>query len=61
LLCVILDRDAKLADAQNAQANLVRKEREIEDARREMELTIQTKVQSESRAIHEKAKREADA
>jgi hypothetical protein len=60
LNAVIQDRDAKLAAAQNAQAELVRKERELEDARREMELTIQTKVQAELGTLREKAKQDAE-
>jgi hypothetical protein len=58
---VIQDRDTKLAAAQNAQAELVRKERELEDARREMDLTVQTKVQAELGNIRDKAKQEAMA
>jgi len=38
---LIQDREAKLAVAQNAQAELVRRERELDDARRGIELTIQ--------------------
>ncbi len=61
LNAVIQDRDTKLAVAQGAQADLVRKERELDDARREMDLTIQTRVQSELSGVREKAKQEAQA
>jgi hypothetical protein len=61
LNAVIQDRDTKLAAAQNAQAELLRKERELEEARRGMELTIQTKVQAELGNIRVKAKQEAEA
>ena len=60
LNAVIAERDGKLAIAQKAQADLVRKERELEDARREMNLTIQNTVQSELGAIRQKAREEAE-
>src|SRR5262249_22362035 len=37
---VLQQRDAKLAEAQQAQAELIRKQRELDDAKREMDLTI---------------------
>jgi len=39
------ERDNKLAEAQKAQAELIRKQRELEDAKREMDLQIETRVQ----------------
>ena len=42
---VLKNREEKLAEAQKAQAEVMRKERELDDARREMELTIQKRVQ----------------
>jgi hypothetical protein len=57
---VITERDGKLAAAQKAQAEVVRKERELDDARREMDLTIQTKIQAELGGIRDKAKQEAE-
>ena len=44
---VIAERDGKLAVAQKAQVELLRKERELEDARREFDLTVQNRVQTE--------------
>jgi hypothetical protein len=41
---VLKQRDAKLAEAQQAQADLIRKQRELDDAKREMDLTIQKQV-----------------
>ena len=55
------ERDGKLAAAQKAQAEIMRKERELEDQRLEMELTIQNSVQAELGAIREKATRDAEA
>lgn len=37
-------REIKLAEAQKAQADLLRKERELDDARREIDLTIEKRV-----------------
>jgi hypothetical protein len=56
---VLKERDAKLADAQKAQADLVRKQRELDDAKRELELTVAKRVQSELDAACEKAKKDA--
>jgi len=59
-LTVLQQRDQKLAEAQQAQAQLLRKERELDDAKREVELTIQKEVQSSLQTVREKAKREAE-
>ena len=57
---VLKERDAKLAEAQTAQAELIRKQRELDDAKREMELTIETKVQESLTVVRDKAKLEAE-
>ncbi|BAC52990.1 bsr7725 [Bradyrhizobium diazoefficiens USDA 110] len=44
----------KLAAAQKIQAGMLRKERELDDARREVELTVETKVAFA--AVRDKAK-----
>lgn len=57
---VLKSRDEKLAEAQKAQAGLLRKQRELDDARRELELTVEKRVQenlAEARAL---ARREAE-
>lgn len=56
---VLKERDRKLGEAQKAQAALIRKERELEDARREMELAIEKRVQEGLGAVRDKAKKEA--
>jgi hypothetical protein len=58
---VLRQRDAKLAEAQQAQADLIRKQRELDDAKREMDLTIQKQVQAELGAVRDQAKHEAEA
>lgn len=42
---VLKSREEKLAEAQSAQAALIVKERELDDAKRELELTVQKRVQ----------------
>jgi hypothetical protein len=58
---VLRQRDAKLAEAQQAQADLIKKQRELDDAKREMDLTIQKQVQAALGAIRDQAKQEAEA
>lgn len=57
---VLNDRDAKLKDAQAAQAELIRSQRELDDAKREMALTIEKKVQESLATVRDKAKLEAE-
>jgi hypothetical protein len=58
---VLRQRDAKLAEAQQAQADLIKKQRELDDAKREMDLTIQKQVQAELGVVRDQAKQEAEA
>jgi len=60
LQAVLKQRDGKLADAQKAQAELIRKQRELDDAKREMDLTVEKKVQESLAAVREKAKQEVE-
>jgi hypothetical protein len=57
---VLQARDVKLALAQKAQADLVRKQRELDDAKREMELTVEKRVQEGLSATRDKARKEAE-
>ena len=57
---VLKQRDEKLAEAQKAQAELIRKQRELDDAKREMELTIEKRVQNSLATTREQAKKEAE-
>jgi hypothetical protein len=52
--------NAKLADAQRIQADLMRQRRALEDEKREFDLTIEKRVQASSNEIRERAKQEAD-
>jgi hypothetical protein len=57
---VLAARDAKLAEAQAAQAAALRKQRELDDARRELELTVAKRVQEGTDEIRLQARREAE-
>lgn len=52
--------NAKLAEAQQAQADMLRKQCELEDAKREVELTVEKKVQENLGAVRDKARLEAE-
>jgi len=53
-------RDEKLAEAQKVQADLLRKQRELDDAKRELDLTVEKRVQEGLMATREQAKKEAE-
>ena len=57
---VLKAKDEKLTAAQNAQADLIRKQRELDDAKREFELTVETRVQESLGAVRDKAKHDAE-
>jgi len=57
---VLKQRDVKLAEAQQAQAELLRKQRELDDAKRELDLTVEKRVQAKLGSEREKAKKEAE-
>jgi hypothetical protein len=57
---VLKQRDEKLAEAQKAQIELIRKQRELDDAKREMELTIEKRVQASLDKTREQAQRQAE-
>jgi hypothetical protein len=57
---VLRERDKKLAEAQSAQAELIRKQRELDDAKREVELTVEKRVQESLVSVRHKAKQDAE-
>ena len=57
---VLKSREEKLAEAQKAQAELIVKQRELDDAKRELELTVQKRVQEGLGATRQQAKKEAE-
>jgi hypothetical protein len=50
----------KLAEAQRAHADIIRKTRELEDAKREVDLSVEKKVQEALATIRDEAKAEAE-
>jgi len=57
---IIKQKDEKLAEAQKAQADMLRKQRELDEARRELDLTIEKRVQEGLTATRDQAKKEAE-
>lgn len=57
---VLKSRDLKLADAQRAQAELIKKQRQLDDEKRELDLTVEQRVQSGLAEVREKALRDAE-
>ncbi|WP_447971010.1 DUF2130 domain-containing protein [Nitrospira sp. M1] len=60
LQSVLKQRDEKLAEAQNAQVELLKKQRELDDAKRELDLTVEKRVQEGLTVTREQAKKEAE-
>src|SRR5436305_1967913 len=42
---ILKQREEKLAEAQKVQADLLKKQRELDDARRELDLTVEKRIQ----------------
>ncbi|MDE2058288.1 MAG: DUF2130 domain-containing protein [candidate division NC10 bacterium] len=57
---ILKQRDEKLAEAQKTQADLLRKQRELDDAKRELELTVEKRVQAGLATTRDQAKKEAE-
>lgn len=57
---VLKAKDQKLAEAQKAQAELLKKERELDDAKRELELNVQKQVQAGLDSARQQARKEAE-
>ncbi len=57
---VLKQRDERLAEAQKVQTELLRKQRELDDAKRELDLTVEKKIQEGLSAAREQAQKEAE-
>jgi hypothetical protein len=57
---MLTTNNAKLAEAQRVQAEMLRKERELEEAKREMDLMVEKKVQEDLGTVRDKARLEAE-
>lgn len=53
-------RDEKLAEAQKAQVALIKKQRELDDAKRELDLTVEKRVQESLASVRGQARKEAE-
>ncbi len=57
---IVKDKDAKLAEAQKAQAEYLQKQRALDDAKRELDVTVEKRIQEGLSGVREQAKREAE-
>ena len=57
---ILQKRDQKLAEAQKAQADILVKQRELDDEKRELDLTIEKRVQASVEEVRRKAKKEVE-
>src|SRR3990167_8740521 len=57
---ILQQNNMKLAEAQKAQADLIKKQRELDDAKRELELTVEKRVQEGLTDVRTQAKKEAE-
>ena len=53
-------KNKKLADAQKVQAEMLRKERALEDAQRELELTVENRVKSSLEEVRAKTRKDVE-
>jgi hypothetical protein len=60
LRAALATNDVKLAEAQRTQVEILRKERALEEQKRELELTIEQRVSASIDDIRSKARQEAD-
>ena len=57
---ILKQKDEKLTEAQKAQADLLKKQRELDDAKRELELTVEKRVQENLTVTRQQARKEAE-
>jgi len=57
---ILKQKDEKLTEAQKVQAELLKKQRELDDAKRELELTIEKRVQENLAVTRQQARKEAE-
>jgi hypothetical protein len=60
LQAALATNNTKLAEAQQQQAEVIRQQRKLEDEKRELDLTVERRVQASVADIHLKARHEAD-
>lgn len=57
---VLRQRNEKLEEAQKSQADILKKQRELDDEKRELALTVEKRVQTSLEEVRKKAKKEAE-
>ncbi len=57
---ILETKNEKLEEAQKNQADLMRKQRELDDSKRELELTVEKRVQESITEVREKVKKEVE-
>jgi hypothetical protein len=57
---ILKKKDEKLTEAQKAQADLLKKQRELDDAKRELELTVEKRVSEGLTITRQQARKEAE-
>ena len=57
---ILKQKDEKLTEAQKAQADVLKQKRELDDARRELDLTVEKRIQAGLNATRQQARKEAD-
>jgi hypothetical protein len=57
---ILKQRDERLAEAQKAQTDFLKKQRELDDARRELDLTVEKRVQDGLETVRHKAVQDAE-
>lgn len=57
---ILREREQKLAEAQKAQADILKKQRKLDDEKRELDLTIEKRVQASVEEVRSKAKKEVE-
>ena len=60
LQAALATNNTKLAEAQQQQAEVIRQQRKLEDEKRELDLTVERRVQASVADIHLKVRHEAD-
>ena len=57
---ILKKKDEKLTEAQKAQTDLIKKQRELDDAKRELDLTVEKRISEGLTATRQQAKKEAE-
>ena len=57
---ILKQKDKKLTEAQKAQADLIKKQRELDDAKRELDLTVEKRVSEGLTATRQQARKEVE-